>query len=410
VKAILLVESSLNAETFSAVEHALRHQLRPVFLTNDVTRYEGVPGAMRQLSRAEVRHVDTNSADALIAVGQAMPSVAGIMSLCDFNTLVVAQAAAKLRLPGASPDAVALARNKYLVREAGRRHGLPSPRFALCHDRAELRAALAHAGLPCVVKPVTDTAGNNVALCHDVAEADELLSSILAEKVNARGQEAYPGAVAEELLGGSEVSVELVLSGGVPVFSGVTDKLVSPGSRFIETGHTYPSAMSASRQAEATEFAVAALAAIGFDHGPAHVELMMTESGPRLIEVNPRLAGGGIPGLVEVATGVSLREAVLLFHAGLDARFPPSATRAASMRFLLSPASGVASSLHGMAQALAMDGVVEGQWHVTPGTLVREATSNRDRLAHVVCQGATPHEAARRAAVAIGALSARVNR
>jgi biotin carboxylase len=80
------------------------------------------------------------------------------------------------------------------------------------------------------------------------------------------------------------------------------------------------------------------------------------------------------------------------------------------MRFLLSPASGVASSLHGMAQALAMDGVVEGQWHVTPGTLVREATSNRDRLAHVVCQGATPHEAARRAAVAIGALSARVNR
>ena len=56
--------------------------------------------------------------------------------------------------------------------------------------------------------------------------------------------------------------------------------------------------MSAGRQAEATEFAVAALAAIGFDHGLAHVELMMTESGPRLIEVNPRLAGGGMAGLV----------------------------------------------------------------------------------------------------------------
>ncbi len=32
MKAIMLVESSRNAETFSAVEHALRHQLHPVFL------------------------------------------------------------------------------------------------------------------------------------------------------------------------------------------------------------------------------------------------------------------------------------------------------------------------------------------------------------------------------------------
>ncbi|UXX92169.1 ATP-grasp domain-containing protein [Streptomyces sp. AD2-2] len=45
-----------------------------------------------------------------------------------------------------------------------------------------------------------------------------------------------------------------------------------------------------------TETAEAAVRALGIVLGPAHVELRLGPEGPVLIEVNPRLAGGWIPG------------------------------------------------------------------------------------------------------------------
>jgi S-sulfo-L-cysteine synthase (3-phospho-L-serine-dependent) len=409
LKTILVIESSLNGETFSTIEYALKNQMHPVFLTNDITRYASVPGALKQLRQAEVRQADTNSADSVVEVARGLPSLVAVMSLADFNTQVAAEAASELGLPGTSPDAVALARNKARARDTCRDKGLASPRYALCHSREDLRAALKQIGTPCVVKPVTDAAGHNVMLCRDYAEADAVFNAVLSEKVNVRGQAAYPGVLVEEYFIGCEVSVELVMDKGRRIFAGVTDKLTSPVPRFIELGHTHPSGLTADGQSQAIEFATAALAAIGYDYGPAHVELVLTADGPRLVEINPRLAGGGIPGLIEIATGVSLREAVLLHNAGLDTKFPPSPKQAASTRFLVSPAAGVVTGLHGMEAALSVGGVVEAQWHVRAGAPVAEPASNRDRVAHVVCRGATPYEAAWQAGVAINQLSVRVN-
>lgn len=53
------------------------------------------------------------------------------------------------------------------------------------------------------------------------------------------------------------------------------------------------------------EYARAVLDAVGMRFGPAHVELMNTDSGPLLIEVAARAHGGGQPRFCQVATGDS---------------------------------------------------------------------------------------------------------
>jgi hypothetical protein len=112
LKTILVIESSLNGETFSTIEYALKNQMHPVFLTNDITRYASVPGALKQLRQAEVRQADTNSADSVIEVARGLPSLVAVMSLADFNTQVAAEAASELcrepartrsRWPGTRP-------------------------------------------------------------------------------------------------------------------------------------------------------------------------------------------------------------------------------------------------------------------------------------------------------------------
>jgi predicted ATP-grasp superfamily ATP-dependent carboligase len=46
--------------------------------------------------------------------------------------------------------------------------------------------------------------------------------------------------------------------------------------------------------AEIEAYAYRLLDAIGFDHGAAHIELMLTTNGPAPIEINPRLVGARI--------------------------------------------------------------------------------------------------------------------
>ncbi|WP_441249463.1 ATP-grasp domain-containing protein [Kitasatospora sp. McL0602] len=63
-----------------------------------------------------------------------------------------------------------------------------------------------------------------------------------------------------------------------------------------------------------TEYAEAVLDAVGFRYGTAHIEVMLTPDGPRLVEVNSRPHGGGHPDFCLTATGDSqLHRAVRWF-------------------------------------------------------------------------------------------------
>ncbi|MGX7829183.1 ATP-grasp domain-containing protein [Actinokineospora sp. 24-640] len=65
-----------------------------------------------------------------------------------------------------------------------------------------------------------------------------------------------------------------------------------------------------------TEFARAVLDAVGVRFGAAHTEVMLTADGPRLIEVNARLAGGGVPRYCREATGDSQVDRLVRHLAG----------------------------------------------------------------------------------------------
>ena len=101
---------------------------------------------------------------------------------------------------------------------------------------------------------------------------------------------------------------------------GVVAKGLGPTPFFVETGHDFPAQGPHRRGGRA---AVAALAALGLGWGAAHTELRVSPSGPVVIEVNPRLAGGMIPALIEAATGDDLVDAVIARCIGE----PPGAAR-----------------------------------------------------------------------------------
>ncbi|MBO4205255.1 ATP-grasp domain-containing protein [Micromonospora echinofusca] len=384
-----------------------------VFLTDTPDRYVDLPtfAAVTAAAGVEVAVGATGDTEGLLAtVGSVTRGrrLRGIYTNCDYNLPVVAAAARKLGLPGLDPDAALRARDKLVSRQVFAAAGVPCPRFVHAVTAADARAAVADLGLPCVVKPMTESASTGVRLCHTVEDVLAHHGTISAVRYDARGQRRPPGALVEEYCLGYEVSVETVTVDGAVTVLGVTDKLLGPHPYFAELGDTFPSLLPEPVVAALAETATAALRAVGHDFGAAHTEVKMTADGPRVIEVNARLGGAEIATEIEAALGVPVLREVVRMHLGEQPQLTPTRRRGAATRYLMPPAAGRVTAVHGVALAGRIPGVTDVEVRLAPGAVVGAPTSNHQLYGHVVATAQTPAEAARRADTAANQISLQV--
>ncbi|SHF06312.1 ATP-grasp domain-containing protein [Streptoalloteichus hindustanus] len=387
---LLLIESWVGAMSTLLPRAIGEAGHRFTFLTRDLHHYLRAtpPGGPHPLLSAEnVLTAETND------LAELLPRVArlhevfgfdGVLSSCDYYLGTVARVAEHLRLPGASPGAVERAYRKDLAREAMRAAGLPGPAFAVTEGWAATAGAAAELGYPLVLKPVDLCAGMYVRKVSDEAELREAFLALEGFPVNARQQPRSPAVLLEEVLVGEEVSVETVTYRGETHVIGVTDKSVVGDPWFVENGHMFPANLDADLRRATEETAVAALRAVGLDHGVAHTELKLTPDGPRIVEINPRPAGNRITELVRRVTGVDLPMAFAELALGNRPALAQVDTgaRSAAVSFLLPPRAGLVDRVHGT-EALAADpDVVE--WQVKDGVQAGAATSNNNYLGHVM--------------------------
>ena len=165
---------------------------------------------------------------------------------------------------------------------------------------------------------------------------------------------------------------------------GVTAKRLGPEPHFVETGHDFPAPLSTGDRAAIGDAVDTALRALGLGWGAAHVEVRFTSSGPRIVEINPRLAGGMIPRMVQEATGVDLVSCVVARAAGLQTVWRVWRDRAASIRFLVAHHSGLLTAIHGAEEAATLPGVVEVGVLARVGYHIELRRSFQDRLAYVI--------------------------
>lgn len=383
------VESNTTGTGRRAVERLLAEGERVSFLTRSRGKYPFLEAPQPGLA---VYDVETN---AVAEVVQALQGLAGrerpdaIVTFSDFYVDIVAEGARRLGFPGLDPAAAATCRSKHKTRLALARAGLPTPEVCLLTSEEEALRAADEIGFPAVVKPVADSSSTGVKRVESAAELVAQFRRLAGWRENVRGQKLDGSVLVESFLAGDEHSVEtFTLPGGETRVVGVTDKHLSPPPHFVETGHDFPSGAPPSRRAALEEAAQSALAAVGFDFGPAHTEIRCTEHGPVVVEINARLAGGMIPELVALSTGIDLSRAWLDLAAGGRPALEPSRAGCASIRFLMAPAAGRLVRVEGEEEARAVPGVTEVLVTARPGALLAPAEDAYGRLGHVIAAGA----------------------
>ncbi|GAA2504625.1 hypothetical protein GCM10023100_13500 [Actinocorallia cavernae] len=386
---LVFVESNTTGTGMLALELA-REELDtvPVLLTGDPERYRGLAA-----TGAEVIRCDTNSDAALRAAVQdrfRREEIAGITTTSDFYVPAAARLARWLGLPGNPPEAVTACRDKSALRALLESAGVRQPRYAVVRDASEVAAAVARTGLPCVVKPADDSGSVNVLLCADEATATAHAERVLAVTTNVRGMPTARTVLVEEYLDAPEYSVEMFTWDGRAECVGITEKSVTGTPHFVEHRHLFPAPLPAETAQRITETVTAALDAAGIRLGATHTEVKLTAAGPAVIEINPRPAGGMIPELIRLATGVDLLEQQLRTAVGLAPALKPAQDAHAGIQFLLPDADGVLDAVDGTQEAAAVPDVEAVTVTAAPGTVVRRPRSAGDRIGHVIAGHPTP--------------------
>ncbi|GHB79071.1 argininosuccinate lyase [Streptomyces xanthochromogenes] len=391
---LLFVESNTTGTGRQFAQRARALGAEPVLLSADPGRY---PYAADDELRTVV--VDTADGDALWAAVQRLAAgarVAGVLSSSEYYVAAAADLAARLGLPGPSADAVRACRDKSVQRRTLADAGVPVPRFSVAGTVAEAVAAAQWQGGPVVVKPVQGSGSLGVRLCRDSGEVVAHAGELLSATVNERGLRTPARVLVEQYLTGSEFSVEVF---GEQVVVTVAKHVGEPPV-FVETGHDVPAVLPAPEAAALADSAVHAVKALGLGWGAAHVELRLDGGVARVIEVNPRLAGGMIPELVRRARGIDLVGAQVRAGLGLPVELigTSGTAGAASIRFLTADGDAVLGDTDAAeAAALAVPGAVDAALYRPPGTRVGPAEDFRGRLGHVIAVADRPEESARAA-------------
>ncbi|MEU5811389.1 ATP-grasp domain-containing protein [Streptomyces sp. NPDC047718] len=396
---LLLIESNTTGTGRQFAQRAAEAGLRPVLLAAD-------PGRYPYAAEDGLRTVTVDTADpaalwrAVRELARTAP-VAGVLSSSEYFVATAAEVADRLGLPGPSAEAVRACRDKARQRRLLDDAGVPVPGYKDVGGVQQAVAVASVLGLPVVVKPVQGSGSLGVRLCTTLRQVADHGGELLAAGVNERGLAAPSRILVESYLSGREFSVEVVGRRAVAVVA----KHVGPPPVFVETGHDLPAALPAEQHEALTACAEHAVRALGLGWGAAHVELRLDRGTPRVIEVNPRLAGGMIPELVRHAYGIDLVAAQVRAAVGEPVEPERSREAGASIRFLTADADGVLGTAEAtgtaVSRARAIPGVVDAALYRAPGSAVAPAEDFRGRLGHVIT---TAPDADRSAALADEAL------
>lgn len=172
---------------------------------------------------------------------------------------------------------------------------------------------------PIVLKPVDAGGGKGVevVLEHSTALLGEAYDRSIAFSPSRR-------LIVEEYITGIPLGVESITLDGVTHVLAVAEKTLAGFPHCVTTGVFFPSSRLEEHVEKIVEVNGAAIARLGIEWGPTHIDMLLREDGtPFIVDIGPRLAGGPIAStLIESATGYDLYRAAIDLCAGRDVDAP----------------------------------------------------------------------------------------
>ncbi len=275
-------------------EHALAWKIAQSPLCGRLVAAPGNPGIE---AVAELRNVKATDADGLVALAQELGADLVVVGPESALEVGLADKLALVGIPcfGGSQRAAQLETSKAFTKDFCQRHGLPTAAYGVFEDAASAGAFLDKLEAPFVIKADGLAAGKGVVIAATRAEADAAVVDMLGGRFGSAGARV----VIEEFMHGEEASLFAIADGKTAVLFGAAQdhKRAYDGDEGPNTGGmgTYSpppvltEALIDQAWRELIVPTVDGMAAEGNPYvGVLYAGLMLTPTGPKLVEYNAR--------------------------------------------------------------------------------------------------------------------------
>jgi biotin carboxylase len=379
VSVLLLGGGRYNVLSINAVRRA-------GFRTLVADRDRAAPG----LAAADIGIVvDPADGAALLRAIHELGGVDGVVPLSEVGVRSAAWLSSELGLPSSTQSAASYATSKAGMRERWAGLGSHSVPAHVASSVDEAYDAVARVGgFPVIVKPDRSYGGSRgvtrVDGVEEVPAAFAFATSL-----------GLPGTavVVEPYLVGSEHSCEVLLHRGRASVLCVGQKVKTAFPYRVDVSVRYPALVGDAETALVREMCQQAVDALGLVSGVVHIEFVLTDGGPVLIELGARCGGGHTPAIARHVSGVDEIVETCRLACGLD---PTSAQPAegggADYRFLMFDPGRVAA-VAVPREVVDEPRIADVAVTIGRGDVVRTVRTTGDRQGFVVALGDDRNEA-----------------
>lgn len=367
-----------------------------IVLDKDPAAYTGLP--VDHFIACDVTDVARAGQLALAYIHQRQLGIAGVVGWTDTAVYLVAHLATALGLPGTPPERVDAVKDKASTRRLLEAVAGANPPYQLGTTAADLKDALAAVGTPCLLKYPGASGGRGIIHVDQPGEdVDALYARFRAmcdpdkdPVFNQRVQQF----VVERKIAGSEHSVAGLVHGGKVSILAIVDKEVDTEQGY-QYRNTVPSRLDAEVQARMCRIAREAIELSGINCCGFHVDMMVENGKPYVLEIGGRLGGECINShVVPLATKKVLPYSLLIgivtgWHGTLEDDYRHEIRHAASMLSLYGRQPGRISSVQGLDQIGQLHGVEQVLQVRKPGDAILPPAQKYNALvyAHALIKG-----------------------
>jgi biotin carboxylase len=253
----------------------------------------------------------------------------GVMTMAtDMPMRSVAAVGSALSLPSISYEVALRSTDKVRMIKCFESNNVPHPWFKVYSDVIQFKNEIYELRPPYIIKPNDSSGSKGVVLVENIETAID--SFLYSKSISKSGS-----VLVEEFMEGEEVSVETLTVEGKTYVIAITDKLTSGPPFFVEMGHSQPSHHKPEIIKKINDIAIQAINSLGIDNSAAHVEIIITSQGPRLVEVGARLGGDNITSwLVPLSTGVDMVKSCIELSLGMKPDITAQFSMGAAIRYL----------------------------------------------------------------------------
>ncbi len=301
----------------------------------------------------------------------------------------------RLGLPRNDTSLILARRNKYMMQENVRARGIRAIKEKCSHDVNEIVAWAEDMNVwPVVLKPVSSAGTEGVHFCANAAAIRDAYRAIM-ERGNIFGK-FNSSVLAQELIVGREIAVNTVSLNGKHY---ITDcwqyrKIVMDAVPVYDYLRLAPHPVEYDRAL--IKYDADILDALGFIVGPAHAEIMVTETGPVLVEVGARVMGGSLPPEI-LSECVGHNQVDLTLDSFLDPRSfmkhmerPYTIGKHCMIKFLINYKGGRLKSVAGRDEIEKLSSVRFVRMSVKPGDILPRTTDMMTSAGEIILVNEDP--------------------